>query len=119
MNNYEKAIQLLEKYNQPILKSELEKNKNEKLIQQILSINFEQLELIKNEIGKEKNFSNDVIENIHYTDPTTLSEDSLKSYEKIGENIISNGHYAIVTMAGGQRNKTWSQWSKRYFLSKC
>ena len=45
MNNYEKAIQLLEKYNQPILKSELEKNKNEKLIQKILSINFEQLEL--------------------------------------------------------------------------
>lgn len=107
MNNYEKAIKLSEKYNQPALKNELEKNKNRELIEQILSIDFEQINLIKNEIGKEKNFSNDVIENIHYTDPSTLSKDLLKSYEKLGENIICNGHYAVVTMAGGQRNKAW------------
>lgn len=108
MNKYEKAIELLEKYNQLSLKIELEKNKNEELVEQILLVDFEQVELIKNEIKKEKEFSNDVIENIHYTDPNTISKDILKEYEKNGENIIRNGQYAVVTMAGGQRNKTWT-----------
>lgn len=108
MNKYEKAIELLNKYKQYKLKEELIKNKNEELIEQILSIDFEQIELIKNEIGKEKEFSNDVIENIHYTDPSTISKETLQKYKEIGENIISEGHYAVVTMAGGQRNKTRS-----------
>lgn len=108
MNKYEQSIELLNKYNQPKLKKELEKNKNEQLIDQILSIDFEQIELVKGEIGKEKEFSNDVIENIHYTDPSKISEDMLQHYKEIGENIISKDHYAVVTMAGGQRNKTWT-----------
>lgn len=108
MDKYEKAIELLEKYNQPSLKVKLAKNKDEELIEQILSIDFEQIELIKNEIGKEKEFSNDVIENIHYTDSNAISKITLKEYEKIGENVISKGQYAVVTMAGGQRNKTWT-----------
>lgn len=108
MNKYEKAIKLLNKYNQPKLKKELEENKNEQLIDQILSIDFRQIELVKSEIGKEKEFSNDVIENIHYTDPSKISEDMLQHYKEIGENIIIEGHYAVVTMAGGQRNKTWT-----------
>lgn len=108
MNKYEQAIELLNKYNQPKLKNELEENKNEQLIDQILSIDFKQIELVKSEIGKEKKFSNDVIENIHYTDPSKISEDILQHYKEIGENIISKGHYAVVTMAGGQRNKTWT-----------
>lgn len=108
MNKYEQAIELLNKYNQPKLKNELEENKNEQLVDQILSIDFKQIELVKSEIGKEKEFSNDVIENIHYTDPSKISEDMLQHYKEIGENIISEGHYAVVTMAGGQRNKTWT-----------
>lgn len=119
MNKYEKAIEILNKYNQPKLKKELEKNKNEQLINQILSIDFEQIELIKIEIGKENTFSNDVIEKIHYTDPSKISENVLQNYKEIGENIISAGHYAVVTMAGGQRNKTWLQWSKRNFFNRC
>lgn len=108
MDKYKKSIELLNKYNQPTLKRELKKNKNEQLIDQVLSIDFEQIKLIKSEIGKEKEFFNDVIENIHYTDPSTISEDILQHYKEIGENIISEGHYAVVTMAGGQRNKTRS-----------
>ena len=57
MNKYEQSIELLNKYNQPKLKKELEKNKNEQLIDQILSIDFEQIELVKGEIGKENKFS--------------------------------------------------------------
>ena len=29
--------------------------------------------------------------------------------------LIKNGEYAVITMAGGQRNKTWTQWTKRNF----
>ena len=31
----------------------------------------------------------------------------LQHYTQIGEDIIKNGHYAVVTMAGGMRNKAW------------
>lgn len=108
MNNYEKAIKILEKYNNiTTIKELLEKYKNEELINQILFIDFEQIALINNNIKKEKTFSNDKIENIPYTNPCSVSFRELQHYTQIGEDIIKNGHYAVVTMAGGMRNKAW------------
>mgnify|MGYP002544319675 CR=1 FL=1 len=55
----------------------------------------------------ENNAKNDKIENIPYTNPCSLSFRELQHYTQIGEDIIKNGHYAVVTMAGGMRNKAW------------
>lgn len=49
---------------------------------------------------------NNIIEEIEYIDINKLSKEEIEYYEKIGEEIITQGKYAIVTMAGGQRNKT-------------
>ena len=53
------------------------------------------------------------IENIPYVDGQKLSKEERENYEKIGTQEIKNGHYAVVTMAGGQRNKIRASWTKR------
>ena len=108
MEDYQKAIDLVKKYKQENILKELEKNKKEELIQQVLSINFEQIEKIKEQIGVEKEYNNDKIENIQYIDANKLTKQEKMYYEDIGKEIISKGKYAVVTMAGGQRNKTWT-----------
>lgn len=104
----DRAVELLKKYNQEKVLKELEKNKNPELIEQILNIDFNKIEDCKEKIGKEEQFNNDKIENISYIDGNKLTKEEKKHYENIGKDIISKGKYAVVTMAGGQRNKTWT-----------
>lgn len=108
MKNIEKAIELCKKYKQEKVLKELKNNENEELIEQILNINFEQIEEWKEKIGKEEQYKEEKIENISYIDGNKLTDDERNHYEEIGRKIISKGKYAIVTMAGGQRNKTFT-----------
>lgn len=110
MENYEKAVNLLKKYKQDKILKQLEKDKSEDLQKQILSIDFEKVEDIKKEIKslKRKDNSKDIIEKIKYVDSANLSKKEKEEYEEIGNKVIKQGKYAVVTMAGGQRNKTWT-----------
>lgn len=119
MTNKEKAIELLEKYNYKKLLKELEKNENGELIEQVLNINFEEVEEAKRKIGKQEEFKNDKIENISHIDENKLSNEEKQKYEKIGKDIISKGKYAVVTMAGGQRNKIRTFRTKRNIFNRC
>ena len=78
----------------------------EKLVNQLLNINYEQLKkLYKKAIeGEEK--EQKVIEPISAIEKEKLTEEEKNKYEKIGQTLIKEGKYAVVTMAGGQRNKT-------------
>ena len=71
------------------------------------NINYELLEKCKEKIGKEEEFKDEKIENISCVIEDKLSEEEKNHYKEIGSKIISSGKYAVVTMAGGQRNKTW------------
>ncbi|NLC88118.1 MAG: hypothetical protein GX682_05030 [Clostridiaceae bacterium] len=110
MNKYEQAIEILKKYKQNRVLIELENNKNEELIKQVLSINFQQIENIKTKIEeeKQKKFANDTIEKIECIDGNKLSSEEKREYEDIGNKVIKEEKYAVVTMAGGQRNKAWT-----------
>lgn len=80
----------------------------EELLDSILAVNFKQLnELYQKAIQKEENTKTKV-EPISYIEKDSLSKEERKKYEKIGEKIIKEGKYAVVTMAGGQRNKARS-----------
>ena len=70
------------------------------------NIDYELLEKCKAKIGKEEEYKDEKIENISCIVEEDLSLEEKERYEKIGAEIISNGGYAVVTMAGGQRNKT-------------
>lgn len=101
----------LKKYNQEQLLSNYEnldtEDKN-KLLDEVLQLNLEQINnLYKNiENGENKPCKN--IEPISFIEKDKLSNDEKNKYEKIGKEIIKNGEYAVITMAGGQRNKAWT-----------
>lgn len=102
-NEYEKVIQKLEKFNQTNLINLLNKLEDKtELIKQINSINFEQIMELYNKVKEPNIIDINKIEHINYVDKSKLSSEELEKYQKTGEEIIKNGQYAVVTMAGGQ-----------------
>lgn len=102
---YEAALKCLKKYGQEHILNNYEKLSEEskaKLLNQILTIDFNQIMELYNETKKEINFVNDIIEPIDYTDKLSLASEQLKKYNDLGEKAIRAGKYAVVTMAGGQ-----------------
>ena len=85
----------------------------EKLLDEILEVNFEQLNSLYEKAIKGEKVENKQITSIDYTDKEKISEEEKEKLEKIGEEVIKKGQYAVITMAGGQRNKTRTQWTKR------
>lgn len=103
---YVEAYHKLEGYGQEHLLQhyeELSEEKKKYLINQIKHIDFDQVKNLYQNIGKvkEENASHEIT-NISYVDKSKLTEDEYQRYNAIGKNIIENGKYAIVTMAGGQ-----------------
>jgi UDP-N-acetylglucosamine/UDP-N-acetylgalactosamine diphosphorylase len=99
----EEAISKLKKYNQEhILKYDLNNKQQEKLEKQIENIDFEQLKSLYESTKEEKCIEEKKIEHIPYTDKTKLTKEEQLSLFEIGEQVIKQGHYAVITMAGGQ-----------------
>ena len=105
MTELEKAEQRLKKYNQEQIIEELEKmNKKdqENTIKQINEIDFEKVNNLYNLTKQNHTITDSKIEPINYIDSEKLGKDQKEATRKIGENIIRNNQYAVVTMAGGQ-----------------
>lgn len=92
-------VQLLNYYN------ELEESQKEELLNDILNIDFEQIEKLYNQTKIKNKIGKDIIEPINYVDKEKLTKEQKEYFSKIGEKSIKNKEYAVVTMAGGQRNK--------------
>lgn len=99
----EEAISKLKRYNQEhILKYDLNNKQQEELEKQIENIDFEQLKSLYESTKEEKCIEEKRIEHIPYTDKTKLTKEEQLSLFEIGEQVIKQGHYAVITMAGGQ-----------------
>ncbi|HBC85302.1 MAG TPA: hypothetical protein DCZ30_08015, partial [Clostridiales bacterium] len=102
MNN-EDVIQKLEKFNQIKLINLLDRLEDKtELIKQINQIDFEQIMELYDSVKETKYIDTSKIEHINYVDKSKLLDKDLEEYTKTGEEIIRNGEYAVVTMAGGQ-----------------
>ena len=77
----------------------------EEFMDKILSINFEQLNGLYKKAIKKEEIQQAKVEPISYVDKYKLSREEREKYEKIGEKIIKDGKYAVVTMAGGQGSR--------------
>lgn len=102
---YEIAMECLKKYGQEHILSNYEKLSEEKkmqLLDQILTIDFNQILSLYEETKKDISFANEKIEPIAYVDKSALSEEELNKYNDLGAEVIKAGKYAVVTMAGGQ-----------------
>ena len=96
---------VLKKYNQEhIIKllNRLNGDEKDKLIRQVEKINFEQLEDLYKNARHELKIDENSISAIKYLDKQKLTYNEKKHFDTLGEEIIKNGQYAVVTMAGGQ-----------------
>ena len=101
----ENAIEILKKYNQIHIiewMNKLDENEKEKLINQVLTLNIEQVIDLYNNLSKTFEIGNKKIEKISAIDINKLSKEEFDNYKNIGIDIIKSGKYAVVTMAGGQ-----------------
>ena len=101
----QKVNEILDKYDQKHLiqfYDELNDVQKEKLLNQILSIDFEQiLNLYDDSMETEKLLPNE-LSPLEYFEKVNFSEDDVQYYSKIGEDLIKSNSFAVVTMAGGQ-----------------
>ena len=104
----EKIKDILKNYNQEeilYILNNLKEDEREKAIEDILQLDFEQLNSLYNIVlkSKEENIKiKNKIEPINYIEKERLNTQEREKYERLGENIIKNNKYAVVTMAGGQ-----------------
>ena len=108
----EKVKEILKAQNQEQILNYQIKNKEE-LLDKILTINFEQLNKLYEKAIKKEEKLEEKIEPISYIDKYKIEKEEKERYENLGEKIIKEGKYAVVTMAGGQRNKIRTCWTKR------
>ena len=103
------ALTKLKKYGQEQLLDcyeKLSETQKENLLNDILNLNFDVITDLYKNMNKEENKKDEKIESISYIEKEKLTNEEKEFYSKIGTEAIKNGEYAVVTMAGGQRNKT-------------
>ncbi len=103
--DFEKAIKLLEENNQASTIHILKKvngEVKEKLINQILNLDFENINKLYNITKEKPAILNKEIKPIEHVDERKLEAVQKEAYIKLGEGVIKSGNYAVVTMAGGQ-----------------
>lgn len=101
----EMAVEILKKFNQEHIIDWMNKLNNEeknKLVEQVLNLNISQVVDLYNNLSKKFEIGDKKIEKISVTDIDKLSKDDFENYKNKGIEIIKNGKYAVVTMAGGQ-----------------
>ena len=104
-SKYNRALERLKKYKQEHLLSRYEflnEERKEKILDQILDLNFDQIFKLYDMAQEGQKISNDKITNINYVDKSKLTDEEYDKYYSIGKKIIEEGKYAVVTMAGGQ-----------------
>lgn len=105
MDKNNEIIELLKTYKQEhIIKllEKLDETKKQELIEQINKIDFHQIMELYYNTKREIKIKDNKIEEIGYLDKEKLSENQKETLSNLGEAIIRNGEYAVVTMAGGQ-----------------
>ena len=98
--------QILKKYGQEQLLQGYNRQPGEKekeeFLNDLLTIDFAQIEKLYEASKKAKDFSESKIEPIDFVDKSKLFKEEYAKYEKIGSEKIKEGKLAVVTMAGGQ-----------------
>ena len=119
MANY---VEIVKKYNQEHLLKYIDLIPTDEgkkdLISDIEKIDFERLKQLYS--LSNQNFKNTMktvmLEHIRVFDKDRFSDEENKEILKIGEDIISNNQYAVVTMAGGQGTRLGHKGPKGTFI---
>ena len=93
---------------------ELENEEKKMLANQIENMNFVQIVKLFEDSKKDREFNIEDISPIPYINSLKMEDCEKAKYIKIGEKAIKDGDVAVVSMAGGQRNKTWLSRAKSH-----
>ena len=107
-DNYEEIMQKLRRYNQNDfidVVNKLDSIDKKIILKQVSQIDLDEILELYSNIGVSEEKTKAVIEPINAIDKEKLSDEEIKRYEDIGTKIIKDNKFAVVTMAGGQRNK--------------
>lgn len=77
-------------------------NKKQEIINQISQIDFEQITKLYEDTKQVKEINSNKITPIDSIDKEKMDAKEKEELQKIGETILKNDEYAVVTMAGGQ-----------------
>ena len=105
MDKAAEAMEILKQYDQEHvidLLNKLDQEKRQELLEQINKIDFHQIMELYDNTKKEIEIKENKIESISYLDKERLTKEQKNEFDMIGEEVIRNGQYAVVTMAGGQ-----------------
>ena len=105
MNDIERAKDILKQYNQEHIIRLFDKINEEKqveLAKQVINIDFHKITELYENTKKEIEIKEKDIQPISYVDKEKLTPEEKDKYDKLGEEVIRKGQYAVVTMAGGQ-----------------
>lgn len=103
-----KAKEILSKYNQEHLLAfynDLTDTQKSKLLNQILSINFDEIINLYEKSKINDNYEGCIISPIPYIDKNTLSTELYDKYANLGKECLKNEQLAVVTMSGGQGSR--------------
>ncbi len=96
---------LLKKYNQEHLLAfwdELTDEQKEKFLFQLSHINFKKVDSLYKSLKTISIPEGEIVEPLDYYIKNEISTKERRALENQGTEILKNGHYAVVTMAGGQ-----------------
>ncbi len=99
---------ILQKYHQEHLiqfYDELSLDEREFLIQQILSTDFEEISNLYEMSKFNVLDTTEEVEPLSYFVKNDLSEEQIQYFSNIGEEVISSGKVAVITLAGGQGSR--------------
>ncbi len=104
MNETEQITEILIKNNQTkVLKllNNVTEEQKKQLANELLKVDFKQVNRLY--INKDKkNKKEDIIEPIKFVDKNKLNSKQKSELEKLGEKVLRQNQYAVITMAGGQ-----------------
>lgn len=107
-DNLRRVKAVLEKYGQQHLLQfydELTDSQKQFLIDQILSINFDEILYLYEKSKFDVTDSTEEIAPLPYINKSTLSKKEREFYSNIGIDAIKNGEIAVITLAGGQGSR--------------
>ena len=105
MSNIEKAIEKLNKYGQEHvvqIMTHFSDEEKEAISEQILDMDFDMIKALYDELSKNESRFGSNIEPIQALRKDKISADELANIEKIGNDVIKSGKFAVATMSGGQ-----------------
>ena len=105
MDKVQDIVDILHVYNQEHIVNwlnKLDEVKQRELIEQINNIDFHQMMELYDNTKKEIELKDNKIDAVTYIDKEKLPEYEKERLEELGENVIKENAYAVVTMAGGQ-----------------